>query len=503
MARSKPRIRAEKEKNIRSRLMRGIVVIILLTVLIPVIAYNWMPEWVYYLVPATRLWIATEELTGAYGEGFLDKLTDIEKEYDAAIEVYTEDERLVYSTKAVITSLPADLNEAETIDGAFGYQYVTQYGERKPGGKSFLIKTYNTGAATVTFIDCCQAMSEGGWVEAYIQVSQISTTTKITFLIAFLAIMFFIALAMLAIWFYIKRFTNPVNKMVEVTGQMAQLDFSRTCPHTGLTELNELSTGINEMSRALDAALTDLKQKNDKLQEDIANERTIDNLRQTFVAGISHELKTPIAIIQGYAEGAKMFYASGNVKAADEYCDVIIRETGRMNAMIVKLLEITKYTSGAYEPQREDFDLYDFVSDTVDVNAELLSEQGVAYENAVPAGCKVNGDPTILPYVLTNYFSNALSHCEGEKKIRVSAADVGRAWRVKVFNTGKPIAARDINKIWDSFYRADKALSRSQGRFGLGLSIVRAIQNLHGEAYGVENKPDGVEFWFDIKKAEL
>ena len=69
-----------------------------------------------------------------------------------------------------------------------------------------------------------------------------------------------------------------------------------------------------------------------------------------------------------------------------------------------------------------------------------------------------------------------------------------------VFNTGKPIAEKDIDKIWDSFYRADKSLSRSQGRFGLGLSIVAAIQDLHEEDYGVENKPDGVEFWFDVKK---
>ena len=503
MARKKIKeLRAQKEINIRSRLMRGIVVILMLTILLPVIAYNWLPEWVYYLVPATRLWLATEDLTASYGEGFLDKIEDVEKEYDTSVEVFTADSRLVYSTKAVIDALPADLNDAETLDDAFLYNYTTRYGERTVGDKSYLIKTYDTGAVTVTFIDCYQYLPDGGWIEVYMQVSQTTSTTKITFLIAFLAIMIFLTFGLSAIWVYIKKFTNPVNKMVEVTGKMAQLDFSQTCPHTGLTELNSLSNGINEMSRALDTALTDLQQKNEKLREDIENERTIDNLRQTFVGGISHELKTPIAIIQGYAEGAKMFYASGNVKAADEYCDVIIRETGRMNSMIVKLLEITKYTSGAYEPQRENFDLREFVIGTVDANAELLAERGVLYENTVPAGLTANGDPTILPYVLNNYFSNALSHCEGdEKRIRISCDDVGDKYRIRVFNTGKPIAGRDIDKIWDSFYRADKALSRSQGRFGLGLSIVRAIQNLHGEAYGVENKPDGVEFWFDLAKA--
>ena len=482
--------------------MRGIVVILMLTILIPVMAYNWLPEWVYYLVPATRLWIATDQLAGSYGEDFFDTIGDMEKEYDATVEVFNGNNRLVYSSRVLIESLPADLNKAEELDDSLLYNYTTQFGERA-GRKSFLIKTVDTGAVTVTFLDCYQQLDEGGWIEMYMQVSQASTTTKITFLIGFLTIMIFFVIGLFAVWIYIGRFTKPINTMVKVTNDMARLDFSQTCPPTGLTELNVLSNGINNMSAALDNALGELKERNRRLQEDIENERTIDNLRQTFVAGISHELKTPIAIIQGYAEGAKLFYSQGNAKAADEYCDVIMRETGRMNSMIVKLLEITKYTSGAYEPQREAFDVREFVSMTVDANAELLTEKGIKYENTVPAGLTGDGDPTILPYVLNNYFSNALSHCEernGEKRICVSCVDAGDKFRLTVFNTGKPIEKKDIDKIWDSFYRADKAMSRSQGRFGLGLSIVRAIQDLHGEKYGVENKPDGVEFWFDIKK---
>ena len=482
--------------------MRGIVVILLLAILIPVVTYNGLPDWIYYLVPATRLWLAGEELAASYeGGDFLDMLSDLEKEYDSSAEVFSPDGRLVYSSRAVIRELPEKLADAETLDDVYRYPYVVTFGERRIGGKSFLIRAYNTGTVDVTFLDCSQYLPDGSYFDLFMQVSQSTSTTKITFIVAFVAVMFFLALGLLAIWFYMKKFTNPVNKMVEVTEQMAKLDFSQTCPPTGLIELNELSEGINEMGQALDEALTDLKQKNEKLLEDIENERTIDNLRQTFVAGISHELKTPIAIIQGYAEGAKLFYASGNEKAADEYCDVVITESQRMNAMIVKLLEITKYTSGAYEPQCENIDLRTFVSETVERSPEILAEKGISYENLVPEGKTGYGDPTILPYVLSNYFSNALSHCDGEKRITVSLEDVRDVWRVKVFNTGAPIAKKDIDKIWDSFYRADKALSRSQGRFGLGLSIVRAIQDLHGMGYGVENREDGVEFWFDVKKA--
>lgn len=481
--------------------MRGIIIILLLTVLITAFAYNNLPEWVYYLTPATRLWIATEELSAAYGDDFLDKIKDVEKEYDSSVEVFNAEGQLVYSSKALIDSLPDDVNAAEVLKDIYLFDYKTVNGEKRVGEKSFLIKKYDTGSLVVTFIDCYKYLDSGVSVDVYMQVSQASSNTKISILVSFVAIMISLVIALFAIWLYIKRFTNPVNKMVEVTQQMAKLNFSQDCPPSSLSELNSLSTGINEMSVALDTALTDLKNKNKKLEEDIENERTIDNLRQTFIAGISHELKTPIAIIQGYAEGAKMFYSSGQAESADKYCDVIIGETQRMNSMIMRLLEITKYSSGAYEPQRENFALRPFVQDWIDRNAGLLEEKGVTCENTVKDGFFGNGDVVILSSVLNNYLSNAVSHCEGEKKIRVSCTETETACRIKVYNTGAPIAPKDIDKIWDSFYRADKALSRSQGRFGLGLSIVSAIQKLHGQDYGVENKANGVEFWFDVKKS--
>ena len=103
--------------------------------------------------------------------------------------------------------------------------------------------------------------------------------------------------------------------------------------------------------------------------------------------------------------------------------------------------------------------------------------------------------------MVNNYISNAVSHCDGDKKIIASAEDTGGFYRVYVFNTGAHIAEKDIDKIWMSFYRADKSLSRSQGRFGLGLAIVASIQNLHKAAYGAENVENGVRFYFDVKKA--
>ena len=508
MAHSKRLHRPHKQKKIRSRLMRGIIFIMFLSVLIPVIAYNNLPEWVYYLTPATRLWIVTAEIEDAYEEGdLLQKLKDTEQHYDTAIEITSPDGTLIYATRAMIEELPAQLSEAEPLGDVYRLNYTTRYGNKDTDGKitdnkGYLIKQYSGRGFDVSFLDCYTYLSTGECVDVYMQVSQVTSTTRISMIASFLAVMMSIAVALFVISRYVLRITQPVNEMVTTTERMAQLDFSKKCPESKIEELNSLSVSINELSSALDTALTDLQQKNKKLEEDIANERTIDNLRQTFISGISHELKTPIAIIQGYAEGAKMFYASGNAEAADSYCDTIMTESVRMNDMIMKLLEITKYSSGAYEPARETFALRPFVQDWFDRNEALLADKGITYENAVPENVFGNGDKIILESVLNNYLSNAVSHAEGEKRLRAYCADTGRAWRVFIFNTGKPIAAKDIDKIWDSFYRADKSLSRSQGRFGLGLSIVAAIQKLHGEDYGVNNLLTGVEFWFDIKKAE-
>ena len=481
--------------------MRGIILILFLTILIPAGAYYSLPEWFYYLTPATRMYFAMDDIENAYGTPEFDStLRLVEKRFDSNIEIYTADGRFIYSTAALTDPLPSDLSEAPTVDEKYKLTYQTVDGEISGSNRGFLLRTYNSSHVEIQFLDIYGYLPGGERVEINMQVSQISTTGKIYFIISFGAIMFSMALALFIIMLYIRRFSRPIKQMCVTTDKMAKLDFSEKCPETSLVEFSQLADSINQLSDSLDTALTDLQQKNEKLQEDIENERTIDNLRQTFISGISHELKTPIAIIQGYAEGAIMFYESGNTETAVSYCTTIMDEATRMNNMIIKLLEITKYDSGAYEPVREDFRLRQFVQDWFDRNESILSEKQVTAANQIPEDWYGNGDTVILASVVNNYLSNALSHVEGENRIEASASEVNGKYRIYIFNTGKQIANKDIDKIWTSFYRADKSLSRSQGRFGLGLAIVASVQNLHGEQYGVENMENGVRFWFDVRK---
>ncbi len=492
----------EKQRNIRTRIMGGIVIIMLLAILIPISAYYLLPEWAYYLVPGTRLWLASEEISAAYGAAdFFETLKSVEQDADSTVELYTADDRFVYSSRALAQSLPQSLEDAETLDAAYKKDYVPVYGSVKGEGKGFQILESEQHNRKVTFLNCYQYLPGGARVEVCMQVSQLLTTTKVDFVVSFFMIMLILAAGLIVFSAYIKRMTEPIRNMCGITDRMAKLDFSEKCPPTRLSEITELSQSINQLSDALDTALTDLQKRNEQLQRDIENERTIDSLRQTFISGISHELKTPIAIIQGYAEGAKMFYAAGKTETADSYCDIIAEESQRMNAMILKLLEITKYSSGAYEPNWEAFSLFELIEEWFRRNEGLLEEKGIAWLNDVPPYTGF-GDELILSSVVNNYLSNAVSHADGEKRIRAYCEESPACYRIVIFNTGKHIDDKDIDKIWTSFYRADKSLSRSQGRFGLGLAIVAAIQRLHGMEYGVRNVEGGVEFWFDVKKAD-
>ena len=499
--RSKP---IKKQKKITARLINSIALIFFMAVALITVAYNSLPEWVYYISPAVRLYFAADEIENAYGTDQLsDVLKDVEKEYDSNIEIYSAAGRFIYSTLDPDKDpLPENLAYAQDVDLKYKLTYKTSEGTIASGDKGFLIKVYESGNIDVDFLVCYFHLPAGERIEVCMQVSQVISTTKIDVIIAFALLMGALMLTFFILLLYLRRFAKPIDNMCVITEKMARLDFSEKCPPTKLIEMTKLSESINTLSDNLDRALSDLNDKNEKLLRDIENERTIDNLRQTFISGISHELKTPIAIIQGYAEGAKMFFEAGNTETALQYCDIIAEESVRMNSMVMRLLEITKYESGAYEPVRDDFSLYDMVQEWYDRNSALLREKDITTENLVDVSFVGNGDRIILFSVLNNYLSNAVSHVEGDRKIICRCEDRGESYRLYVFNTGENIEEKHLDKIWNSFYRADKALSRSPGRFGLGLAIVSSIQRLHNEAYGVENKENGVEFYFDIRKSQ-
>ena len=426
---------------------------------------------------------------------FHSEMSDLEASNSVYVEIYYPRDRLVYTSdtnKAVYNEdnnwVPLENLQPRVM------KLISQ--EMYPDGSYFEIR--QEFFTTAEFLVYGDFFSENTAIELYYSTDLIrGNANTASWALLALSLSIFIA-SLVGIFIVSKMYLEPVVKIKNTTQKMASLNFKEICPTFKNKELRELSDNINFLSASLSKSLQELKTENRKLESDIENERKQEKVRRSFAANASHELKTPISIIRGYAEGIKFGIGADST---EEFCDVIIEETDKMTNLVVRLMEQLQYSS-TYTLNESSFSVKDFVTDLVNGHRLDYDECNIKLSIDVPEDFMGRGDTDLLSSVFNNYFSNALSHIDLDRKLIISCRDVQNAYRISVYNSGKPISGTDIENIWQSFYRADKAHSRSEGRFGLGLSIVSTIQELHKQKYGVINKEHGVEFWFDIKKAE-
>jgi len=312
----------------------------------------------------------------------------------------------------------------------------------------------------------------------------------------FILIVLFVCLVVALAWaiVFARRFSKPVSEMNKITKNMASLDFSQRLVPESRDEIGELGNSINALSAALDSTLHDLSLKNQRLEHEIQRERTLDSMRKGFVANVSHELKTPISIIQGYAEGLKL----GVTDSVEEYCDVIIDESSRMNRLVLDLIELSKYESGSLQLDKKYFNMNGLVGEVLSKMHSSFEAAGIRPKLDISPDFDVFADSMRIEQVLSNFLNNALSHV-GEKKIIAvySREENGQNW-LYVYNSDSHINDEDMEQIWQSFYRGDKSHKRNEGRFGLGLSIVKAIVELHSGVVISGNTEEGVIFGFTL-----
>lgn len=299
------------------------------------------------------------------------------------------------------------------------------------------------------------------------------------------------------VWYFSRRITKPIQELAELSDHMANLDFEAKYTSGGNNEIGELGDNFNRMSKKLEKAISELKQANNSLQQDIEQKEKMEQMRTEFMGNVSHELKTPIALIQGYAEGLKEG-VNDDPESRDFYCDVIMDEAGKMNRMVKNLMTLNQLEFGNDKVEFERFNLTELIGGVLQ-SMDILSQQKdvkliFREENSV----YVWGDEFKIEQVVRNYVSNAYNHVNEEKIIEVKILQEDGLAKVTVFNTGKPIPEEDVPRIWDKFFKVDKAHTREYGGNGIGLSIVKAIMESMHQQYGVKNYDNGVEFWFTL-----
>ena len=312
--------------------------------------------------------------------------------------------------------------------------------------------------------------------------------------------LFVAAVGVLAVWRLTKNMTDPILHLSSLAERMAKLDFTARYEGEDNREIAMLGESMNYMSARLEQTILELKTANLELKRDIEQKTRIDEMRREFLANVSHELKTPIALVQGYAEGLKEG-VNDDPETMEWYCDVIIDEASKMNLMVKKLLTLNQIEAGREQLSMEHFDLIPVIRGVLNSYKLPIEQKEAKLVLESPKSLYIWADEYMAEEVIRNYVGNALNHLDGERKILVFVEKRGDKACIQVRNTGAPIPEGDIGRIWDKFYKVDKARTREYGGSGIGLSIVRAVMESHNCAYGVKNEEDGVSFFceFDCK----
>lgn len=321
-------------------------------------------------------------------------------------------------------------------------------------------------------------------------------------------------------WWLSSVIMKPIRQLTDISVRMKNLDFSAKYDGGGRSELDILGKNMNDMSQKLEETIAALRTANNDLQRDLDRRNREEEMRQDFLANVTHELKTPLALIRGYAEGLQDGIAD-DPESREFYLDTIIDESEKMNMIVQKVLMLNQLEFGDGSVSMENFDIADMIRNYLESASLLAQQENVSLRFEQDKPVFVWGDPFLIQEVFQNYYSNALHHVDfpsvtegsdsqkkddgnqeheehAEKVIDIRCQIIDERVRVTVFNTGKPIPEKSLPHIWEKFYKVDKARTRAYGGSGVGLSIVKAIMDLHHRAYGVENYDNGVAFWFEL-----
>ena len=363
--------------------------------------------------------------------------------------------------------------------------------------KPYIIEIHQDDRMDTGYYDLIGYLSNGYMIVIRTSKDAVNNSAIFTnriFLYFSLSILFLAAIVISCISRY---FTKPIHDMAIVARRMSNLDFDARIQVNSKDEVGELGDSMNRLSTKLESAISELKTANNELQHDIENKNQIDEMRKEFLSHVSHELKTPIALIQGYAEGLKESI-NDDPESREFYCDVIMDEANKMNNMVKKLLSLNELEFGSGQVQVSRFDIVELVQNICNASDILLEAKDAVLEIQAEHPLYVWADEFLVEEVVTNYLTNAMHYVSPQGRIEIRFVPLDKELQIVVFNSGNQIPEEEMQKLWIKFYKVDKARTREYGGSGIGLSIVAAAMEAHGKGYGVRNVPGGVEFYFNL-----
>ena len=309
------------------------------------------------------------------------------------------------------------------------------------------------------------------------------TSTVRTLVTQFLwiAVAVLIAAAILALVFS-EKIAKPISGMNRAAKRLAVGEYEPNFREEGYLETRELAATLNYAAGEI--------AKSDSLQREL-------------IANVSHDLRTPLTMISGYAEVMRDIPGENS----PENLQIIIDEAGRLSELVTDMLDLSKIRAGTKTPEMSFFDLTETIREVMLRYDKLISHDGYKISFVQECEAFVNADRTMMLQVVYNLINNAVNYTGEDKRVTVTQQicerDGERRVRISVADTGVGIPRDQIPLIWDRYYKIDKVHRRAAVGTGLGLSIVKGILRMHNAAYGVEScEGHGSVFWFELPLSE-
>lgn len=484
-------------KTIKAKITGMVLFILLAGFLIQMLAYNLIADEYYIDRKEKMITIAYREITKAIQENREDEVAKIinwyEEEGNIDFILADQNYKHIYNSRNYRYS---SKNKKKINRSSFNFEKRKNafIENAKP-----VIRSARNEKTRLSLFGIINGESKRYYIVIRTSMAAINEQLKETnYFVTTVSVIALLAGGILA-YFFSKRIAKPVEEIDSIAVKVSSLDFSqKAIEYHGNDEISRLAKNINRMSDSLEQSIQKLQEANHKLELENKYKEQVNENRKEFVANVSHELKTPLAVLSGYAEVLLNQELSID---RDYYYSVILDETKQMTSLVNKLLEVSTIEHELMNMEMQPVHLDEFISDILKKNYVLFEPKNIKCNFHCNQSYVVQTNEKYLERAFMNYITNAIRYTKSGHKIEVYFEENKSEVRICVFNEGDPIEKDTIEHLWESFYRSDRARTRTQQQcIGLGLYLVATIMEHQDGSYGVENKETGVMFWLGIKK---
>ena len=491
----------KKFKSIRTKLFISLCIIVIAIVVSLILLNNFVLRKFYEYNKEKQLENVYFKLNNYYNSNMQDN--NLEEELDKIainnnfeILIKNNENISIYTSNKDFYSSISDMVISILREGRVNTEVLKK-------NEKYTISKYKDKKTNISYIMIVANLDNNYKLYIKMPVTPIEESVKISNEFLSIIAIFVILIGGTVLSIVSRRFSEPIVQLNEIAKNMSKLNFKQKYKESNNNdEIDMLGKSINLLSTKLEGTIEQLKNTNMELEKDIEEKSKIDEMRKSFISDVSHELKTPIALIQGYSEGL-----IENVNTDEEsrkfYAEVILDEATKMDRLVKRLLELMKLEYGKMEFNNKIFNIIELEKEILRKSSVMIEKEEIEFESKLDGKINVYADDFYIDQVLTNYITNAIKYSKkinGKKVVKIENEILKKEnkVRIKVFNSFHEFSKEDILRIWNRFYKIDESRNRDNGGNGIGLALVKAIMNNYGNDYGVKNVAGGVEFYFEL-----